>query len=123
MNTHLVVWMMGIKGEAKRHTFILRERSDRPRSIANSLVVSEAKQNRREKDGRTKGREAVGKMGEALTDQLSDGSSGRGRETKDGVSYKRVYFVPLGSGSDTLTLHPIPTAPPCFSVIEREALC
>jgi len=102
----------------KVYIIILRERSDRPRSIVNSLVVSEAKQNRREKDGRTKGREAGGKMGEALTDQHSDGSSGRGRETKDGVSYKRVYFVPLGPGSDNLTLHPIPTAPPCFSVIE-----
>ena len=48
---------MSIKGNAKRHKFILREReSDRPRSIVNSLVASEAKQNRREKDGRTKGR-------------------------------------------------------------------
>ena len=97
----------------KRSTTFDRELSSR--------IRSQAEQTR---EGRKDERpEAVGKMGEALTDQLSDGSSGRGRETKDGVSYKRVYFVPLGPGSDNLTLHPIPTAPPCFSVIEREALC
>ena len=98
-----------------------RERSNTFDRELSSRIRSQGEQTREGRKNERPG--AVGKMGKALTDQLSDGSSGRGRETKDSVSYKRVYFVPLGPGSDNLTLHPIPTAPPCFSVIEREALC